>query len=183
LLRTLGRQLQAVQLAVDLRADAVRYLGRHIRDLRKGVDQLGHARRIGRAALQLLVQPFGFGSSARASLCDSASSGMASSSLRVVTRRFLVARIHLEQIGVADDLIQTRGALKCADFLEHALIVASAPDAVIHQLFAAVDSRFICTAAFTMAKSSGAATIVKPISMRPLSDLGRGNRMAGILAA
>ena len=30
--------------------------------------------------------------------------------------------------------------------------------------------------------SSGAATIVKPISMRPLNDLGRGNRMAGILA-
>jgi hypothetical protein len=34
-----------------------------------------------------------------------------------------------------------------------------------------------------MAKSSGAATIVKPISMRPLKDLGRGNRMPCILAA
>ena len=37
-----------------------------------------------------------------------------------------------------------------------------------------IDRRFICTAAFTMANSSGAATIVKPISIRPLKDLGRG---------
>ena len=45
------------------------------------------------------------------------------------------------------------------------------------------DSRFICTAAFTIAKSSGAATIVKPISISPLNDLGLGSRMAIILAA
>ncbi len=45
------------------------------------------------------------------------------------------------------------------------------------------DSRFICTAALTMANSSGAATIVKPISISPLKDLGRGSRMPVILAA
>src|SRR5882757_4838070 len=45
------------------------------------------------------------------------------------------------------------------------------------------DKRFICTAAFTMAKSSGAATTVKPISINPLNDLGLGSRMTFILAA
>ena len=44
------------------------------------------------------------------------------------------------------------------------------------------DNRFICTAAFTIANRSGAATMVKPISMRPLKDLGRGNRMGRILS-
>src|SRR5208283_4632665 len=46
-----------------------------------------------------------------------------------------------------------------------------------------IDRRFICTAAFTMANSSGAATIVKPTSIRPLRDLGQGKRIARILAA
>jgi hypothetical protein len=34
-----------------------------------------------------------------------------------------------------------------------------------------------------MANSNGAATIVKPISINPLNDLGLGNRMTIILAA
>jgi hypothetical protein len=37
--------------------------------------------------------------------------------------------------------------------------------------------RFICTAPFTMANSKGAATMVKPISINPLKDLGRGIRI------
>src|SRR5438477_10967713 len=45
------------------------------------------------------------------------------------------------------------------------------------------DKRFICTAPLTMANSSGAATMVKPINIRPLKDLGRGIRMTGILTA
>jgi len=78
---------------------------------------------------------------------------------------FVVSRIHVEQFRIADDLIQARLALERADLFEHALIVASTLHAVNHQLLAADDRRFICTAAFTMANSSGAATIVKPISI------------------
>jgi hypothetical protein len=89
----------------------------------------------------------------------------------------LVTRVDIEQLGVADDLVQARGALQGADLLEHALIVARPCMPCTTSCSLRFDRRFICTAAFTMANSSGAATIVKPISISPLNDLGRGNRM------
>jgi len=49
----------------------------------------------------------------------------------------LVARIDVQQVRAADDLVEARGPFQRADFLEHALIVAGAADAVKHQFFAA----------------------------------------------
>ena len=48
------------------------------------------------------------------------------------------ARVHLQQVTVADDLVEPRGAFKRADLLEHQLVVARAVHAMNDQLFAAV---------------------------------------------
>jgi hypothetical protein len=49
----------------------------------------------------------------------------------------VVACVYLEQIRAADDLIQARLALQCADLLEHALIVARTLHAGNDKLLAA----------------------------------------------
>ena len=87
--------------------------------------------------LQFLVQPLRF---VFQGACTVARFGIQRQPEQLVDggdQAVVVARIHIEQIAVADDLIQARGALERAYFLEHALIVAGGAHAVDHQLFAA----------------------------------------------
>src|SRR5216683_6633792 len=136
-LRTLSRELQARQFAVYLCADAVRHIGCHFRDLRERIDQVRHPSRVGGAALQFPCQPVGFGLERDG---VAVRSGVERHGKQLVERgdqALLVACIDIEQIRAADDLIQARGTLECADFLEHALIASGPANAVQHQLFAA----------------------------------------------
>jgi hypothetical protein len=134
-LRELGRELQAGQFAVDLRADFGRHLEAMSETCREGIDQVRHARRVRGAPLRLsAADPLRH--AARAHRPAIRHPGQREQLVERGDQAPLIARIDIEQIGAADDLIQARGALQRADLLEHALIVAG-PPCRDHQLFAA----------------------------------------------
>jgi len=137
LLGALCGALQAGQLAIDLLSDAIRNLGCLVGELWKGVDDIGHLLRIGsrqpqfgrqllgrrlqgtRIGLRLLVEGQG------EQLVDGGDEAV------------VAARVAIEHLVIADDLIQARLALERVQFLEHALIVARALHAVHDQFLAA----------------------------------------------
>ena len=106
--------------------------------MRKRIHHFGHVRRIRRRFLHLEPQPVGLGVQRPHVVPRRCVERQGEQLVRGGAQAIVEARVHLEQIGVADDLVEPRGALEGADFLEHHLIVAGPLHAVHHQLLAAV---------------------------------------------